>query len=613
MNTTLFRAVPRPKDGDEHWQLQKSLTITPRTCSDFGGNGLAEEVEAFVRGDGVFYIPRFFLLDVPSEKHPPTWTVETFHQFLHLHQHPKDDENVHQTAIAQANASTGSTARPITLRLPPRSHQKQAIEDIQRQWDTIGGGLVRAGCGVGKTYMMLASWLKHRSKPSTKLRYGGRLIVMVKGITAQWLECINSYAPEATAMSLHSNKLTKGAWCAHRKELTHRNVDVLVVSLNSAAGSKYMPPARELGFDYLCLDEAHDISAKEMFNATLRCGPAQYITALTATPEKWNGLTPLLYWTFGPMIVYVPRPPPAFKIQASIMQVCHEPGLPNCQRRMFRKEVFDRAGFFSYLADSEDRIAIDLNTILYHRRQYGPTLVFVDRKQKMTTLKAHLQPIAKQLKWKVAFLSGETPQNARLIAKPVDIIVAQFNVGKQANDWPWLCAVIFLDPHNDIIQAAGRGLRAWPNKEMLAITYLCDFEKSGQSTAHQRSVRAAVTQWRYFQRSRIDNDGLEADVVQCVDTRMRPIEQFLPVGISKRGTKRDRPDNTSDTVAEEGGTFGGLLAKRRRLSFIVDGEKEWNEEDDEQHSVEDASEDIQQSSVDPAILSRVFDFIPCNP
>jgi len=58
------------------------------------------------------------------------------------------------------------------------------------------------------------------------------------------------------------------------------------------------------GFGLIIIDEAHHTPAASFTDLVSRC-PAHYRIGLTATPEREDGLTPLLWWTLGPLLAEV--------------------------------------------------------------------------------------------------------------------------------------------------------------------------------------------------------------------------------------------------------------------------------------------------------------------
>lgn len=478
--------------------------------------------------------------------------------------------------------------RTFKVTCEPRDNvQRSVIKAITHAWDTLGGGVVQVPCGMGKTYMALERWARHRNTLPENCR--GRLMVIVASLTEQWVQRTQEFVPDATVAVWAGNKCTPHYYSTHEREEEYSNqkgskkgkkkreskqtkldvlseCDVLVVELKTAAMGKFMPEMDQLDFDYVIVDECHGVGAKCMMNALRRCGFPLYVLGLSATPDRFDGCSVAFYSTLGPIIANPSRPDDlGMNVKAYIMRVPHSPYMKDCVQRLpayLRNKIMSQKDGSPYssgggtkmnpvtinkpklitsLTKNDYRFTVDINTVLWHMQHCGPTIVFSERTQHIKDIAKSIQEIAGERFSRIAVLTGQTKQCDRVLKDAVDLVVAQISVARQGCDFPWLRAVVFLTMRSDIVQAVGRVLRTEPGKKEVTITYLCDVDEyeipaqqrtednhvDGHTYCHRKCLKVATDHAAYFARARSNRDGLQADVLECVDVHMQPIPWFL--------------------------------------------------------------------------------------
>jgi len=168
------------------------------------------------------------------------------------------------------------TPTELTLREPLRPWQEAALADIERH-DT---GVLVAPPGAGKTVLGLAL-LARRGVSSL-------ILVHRKSLAEQW------QAQAARFLGLKSRQL--GRYGGGRRKL-RGTVDVAM--LQALARARDLDE-RIAPYGQILVDECHHVPA-ESFEAVVGRAPARYVTGLTATPHRRDGLEDLIFMHCGPV------------------------------------------------------------------------------------------------------------------------------------------------------------------------------------------------------------------------------------------------------------------------------------------------------------------------
>jgi len=159
-----------------------------------------------------------------------------------------------------------------------RDYQKEAAEFLVRRIQ----GCVVIPCGGGKTVVGIAVIVK-TGQPTI-------ILVHTKDLLEQWQETIRD------ALGIESGVIAEGK--VKIKNITVATVQTLAV----------MEPGRlaQIGehFGTVILDEAHHVPAT-VFRSVLSAFGGKYRYGLTATPDRADGLTPLLDLCIGPVVFEV--------------------------------------------------------------------------------------------------------------------------------------------------------------------------------------------------------------------------------------------------------------------------------------------------------------------
>lgn len=152
-----------------------------------------------------------------------------------------------------------------------RDYQERAIQAVLE----AGGGVIQAPTGSGKTFMAL----------NLIARLGQRTLVLVRNrdLAEQWRSEIRRVLGIEAGL-IGAGKRTDGE---------------IVVGLVQTLCNE-----RIEGFGTILLDEAHSCPCRQSYE-TLTRTKARYRIGLTATPQRRDGLEPMLYAALGPIVAEI--------------------------------------------------------------------------------------------------------------------------------------------------------------------------------------------------------------------------------------------------------------------------------------------------------------------
>lgn len=304
-----------------------------------------------------------------------------------------------------------------------RDHQNEAVSRGFVAFQGVGGGVLSLDVGLGKTVCALA----------LAARAGRRTLIIVhKGFLAdQWVERIGQFCPGATIGRIQQDTFEV------EKDFVIAMIQTLCVRPWPADAFK--------SIGTVIVDEAHHIAAQAFSQAMFLFRP-KYTLGLTATPERKDGLTRLLYWFMGPEF---------FRLQRREQEHVSVHRVPfTCDAFLEAPPVTNFGKLnFAEVVNVLTRIP-ERNELIKDLIKKSPgkhILVLTDRREHAAWLKDNLEGAALYI--------GGMAQDALEAATKARVVVGTFSLAQEGLDIPTLDTVFLVTPHSDVKQAIGRIMR----------------------------------------------------------------------------------------------------------------------------------------------------------
>jgi len=393
-----------PEDSAE---IKRDLTVRPQTNalgSSGPGFGPSFKVFRVVKGGATpsLVVPRYYGL---GRFGPPTRDARPDH------------------ARAPGIVFTG--------RLRDATRQNEAFAAGTKAFEETGGGVLSLPCGFGKTTCALAL--------SAHLKVRTMIVVHKEFLANQWVEKIKEFCPGATIGRVQG-------------DVFDVEKDFVIAMIQTMCMREFDKKAFD-SIGLLVVDEAHHIGAPAFSQFMFKVCP-KFTLGLTATPERKDGLTRLLYWFLGPEFFKVER----------VNQ-----GTTKVQTLNYTDEAFQEAppvtrfgqlnmaGMINIVTELEARNDLIVQTAEDALATGRRVLILSDRREHCFYLQNRLGSKAK------LYVGGMKEADLEESAKS-PIVVATFQLAHEGLDIPALDTVILATPKSDIKQSIGRIMRETKGK-----------------------------------------------------------------------------------------------------------------------------------------------------
>jgi len=316
-------------------------------------------------------------------------------------------------------------------RLRKETRQTEAFDAGTKAFKEKGGGVLSLPCGYGKTTVALAF--------SAHLKVRTMVVVHKEFLANQWVEKIKEFCPGASIGRVQG-------------DIFDIEKDFVIAMIQTMCQREFPVNAFD-SIGFLIVDEAHHIGAPAFSQFMFKICP-KYTLGLTATPERKDGLTRLLYWFLGPEFFRIER-----TNQASTKVVTLKYNDPAFREAppVTRFGKINMAGMITTLTELEDRNALIINTVNDVLSENRRVLVLSDRRE-------HCFYLLNKLGSKAGlYIGGMKEEDLNESAKKL-VIVATFQLAHEGLDIPVLDTVILATPRSDIKQSIGRIMRETKGK-----------------------------------------------------------------------------------------------------------------------------------------------------
>jgi superfamily II DNA or RNA helicase len=391
-----------PEDSPE---IKRELTVRPQTNAlGSSGPGFGPSFKVFrqVKGEKTLVVPRYY---GSGRFGPPTRDTRP--------------------------ACAGAPGIVFTGCLRDTTRQPEAFAAGTKAFEDTGGGVLSLPCGFGKTTVALAL--------SAQLKVRTMIVVHKEFLANQWVEKIKEFCPTATIGRVQG-------------DVFDVEKDYVIAMIQTMCMREFDKKAFD-SIGLLVVDEAHHIGAPAFSQFMFKICP-KFTLGLTATPERKDGLTRLLYWFLGPEFFKVER----------VNQGTTKVTTLNYMDEAFKEAPpvtrfgqLNMAGMINIVTELEGRNNLIIETaeaaLLAKRR----VLILSDRREHCFYLQNRLGSKAK------LYIGGMKEKDLEESAKS-RIVVATFQLAHEGLDIPALDTVILATPKSDIKQSIGRIMRETKGK-----------------------------------------------------------------------------------------------------------------------------------------------------
>ena len=308
--------------------------------------------------------------------------------------------------------------------LRPDLHQLEAVSAVRASWQACGGAMLSLATGLGKTTCAIHLAVELGLKT---------LVVVHKDFLArQWEDRIRAHVPGATVT------MVRGATC-------DTSGDFVIAMLQTLVSRRH-PPSTFAACGLVVVDEAHHISAPG-FSQAMWGLCAQYTLALTATPERRDGLGRLVNWFMGPIAMRVGRTNTLSTTIKTVRYACPRYDQPPPLNR--RGDVC-YASIMTALVEDAERTRLVAGLAADLARAGRHVLVLSHRR-------SHCAEVC-------SLLTGMGIETATYMGGDKDVpdtrvIVATYALTSEGFDCPRLTALVLGTPASNVVQSCGRVMR----------------------------------------------------------------------------------------------------------------------------------------------------------
>tara|TARA_B100000902_G_scaffold14663_1_gene17744 strand:- start:67 stop:1581 length:1515 start_codon:yes stop_codon:yes gene_type:complete len=389
-------------------KIKKDLTMIPKVIPGYG-NDNPDSFTIYGENANKLYLPKFY-------------------GFSHIGFPSKNKLQLG----SEINITFNSSLRPIQE--PIVEAYLNAIKDKD-----ISGGIICAGCGVGKTIMAiyLASVLKKKTI----------ILVHKEFLMNQWKERIQQFTPDAKIGIIQGPKYDIG------------NKDIVIGMIQSISNKDYPPFVFE-DFGLLIADECHHLGAKTFCKSLKKISTA-YTLGLSATPNRKDGLSNVFKYYLGD-IVYKTQKEKDSNILVDIYQYYYKDASYGNQLLNYQNRP-NNAGMINQIANCEKRNKFIIDLVKKHYLENRKILILTERLSQVAYLYENIEP----LQYPVGKYCGGMKQVQLDKSLEKDILVGTYTMIEEGFDCPKLDTLIMATPKSSIEQSVGRILRKKPSERII--------------------------------------------------------------------------------------------------------------------------------------------------
>ena len=315
-----------------------------------------------------------------------------------------------------------------------RPNQKLIVKKVLKGFETVHGGLLIAGCGIGKTNM--AIWL------ACHLGLKTLFIVHKEFLMKQFINRVKAFTNVQTVGIIQQKKV----------DTNHPFVAGMVQSL----ARRDYDDAIFKDFGLIIIDEVHHMAARN-YSTVFKKLTSKRMLGITAETERNDKLFKVINWYMGPVLHLEPQKPNDMVVVKKFYFMTKKTELLETIYNKYTKEV-DRSTMITKLCEIKRRNRFILNLILELYDQEKKILCLSGRICQIELLFELLEanPLTKG---NVGMYVGGTKDAKLAEASRKQIILGSYDMASEGLDIPDLNVELLLTPKSTIKQCVGRILR----------------------------------------------------------------------------------------------------------------------------------------------------------
>ena len=389
-------------------KIKDDLNVTPAYCPDYQQR--PESFKLYKENVNKLYVPRFY-------------------GFKELG-NPDDNKIKNGKKI---KVKFEKKLRPV---------QEEIISKYEECRKEKGGGIISAGCGVGKTVMGIYL--------ISKIGLKTLVLVHKEFLLTQWKERIKEFLPEAKIGEIQGKKC----------DVVDK--DIVIGMIQTVSGKQKYPDYVFRDFGFMIADECHHLGAK-CFSRALRRSTIKYTLGLSATPKRKDGLSKVFKWYLGD-ICYKSSKPKQSDVITYVYKYFNDDPEYNKVVLNMRKKV-NNPVMINNLCSYEKRNKFIFGLVKPLIDEGRTLLILTER---ITQVNWFIDNIEKEKIASVGRYVGGMKQNILDESLKCKIIVGTYNMIEEGFDCKALDTLIMATPKIDIEQTVGRILRKSPEERIIA-------------------------------------------------------------------------------------------------------------------------------------------------
>jgi len=318
---------------------------------------------------------------------------------------------------------------------PIRDYQTKIVDIYLDHVQTkCTGGILEVPCGRGKTVMAL--------KICTELKKKTLILVHKEFLMNQWIDRIKEFIPNARVGKIQA------------KTIDISDKDIVIGMIQTIYDKQY-PTDTFSSFGLTIIDEVHRVGSEE-FSKTLLNIVTPYMLGISATVERKDGLTDILYMFIGDKI-YSEAREDEDEVQVRAIQYEHDDEKYN----KVEVDVRDKVKYSTMISKISDFVPRQIFLLQILRD------LILESDEKQIMVLSHKRDLLLFLQTEIekeefatcGLYIGGMKQDKLQETEGKQIVLATFSMAAEALDIKSLNTLVMVSPKTDIVQSVGRILR----------------------------------------------------------------------------------------------------------------------------------------------------------